>query len=442
MSHIQSLGIILNSTQPPISIEILPGDVSLWQLEATVTTTCSAGPEQEQVATQQKYLFVENQLGVPKKLLYSTYVEAIAVFSKTKAGLGGLGSKENLEEDALLNATAVILLANPAHQTALNARKRLVLNGLRDIESELKFTATLLTLRDCSKQSILWHHRRWLLRMLHKPTHHLPTGIDRMDEDDLRGYDIPINTLIAELDIVTQACETYPRNYFAWNHRFRCMDALVFKFILRNIHASHLDTGRSISFSASVNVEHLVGFKAMIGEFGDAKSWIERHVSDYTAMQYFLRLVDRIRSLKELPEEDFGSELEALVLTETLRKEALDLVKAYPDHEALWVYLRGAIHATTGPSLREMDDDTVLELLSVAFGYLSSERLKSTAPESESETTEVEARRRKEHINAYRFIVWISREHGELVIARGWEPRLLLSAGYDRSSMRKWTLQR
>ena len=53
------------------------------------------------------------------------------------------------------------------------------------------------------------------------------------------------------------------------------------------------------------------------------------HVSDYTAAHHLCNLVRRF-DLSESTEMGFGP----------LLNHALDLVAAYPDHEALWLYLR------------------------------------------------------------------------------------------------------
>jgi protein prenyltransferase alpha subunit repeat containing protein 1 len=53
------------------------------------------------------------------------------------------------------------------------------------------------------------------------------------------------------------------------------------------------------------------------------------HVSDYTAAHHLCNLVRRF-SLSDSTEMGFGP----------LLNHALDLVAAYPDHEALWLYLR------------------------------------------------------------------------------------------------------
>jgi len=348
-----------------------------------------------------------------------------------------------LDSDSeIINSTSILLLANPAHQTALNTRKRLISCGVRDVRTELRFTAALLSLRESSKQSILWHHRRWLLRKL-GTCPHTESGSDTMDEDDLRGYDIPVESLTMELEIVSRACEIYPRNYFAWNHRFRCIDAL--NSTLRNIRLSHSQPDTVTGGGGGVAIAN-ANAHIIVQECASAKDWISRHISDYTAMQYFLRLLtSRIRrsDLRELQAVD--GLLEAETETETVERHALELVRMYPDHEALWIYLRGAIAARAGsspPRVMDMDDESVLELLAVARRYLLSERLDDDdTSESGQGGLGGVTKRQAEHVNAYRFIVWISREHGELRLAHGWEPRKLLSAGYGSGAMSKWTLQ-
>ena len=159
-------------------MEIVPGDGSEW----------FSGESQSTSAEHAPFLFVESNLGVPQKVLYKAYVAAVPWFSKAKRALkvlkptasGGHISTSSAED--LRYSSSVLLLANPAHQTALNARKSLVQHGLLDAALELRFTAALLHVRTCAKQSLLWHHRRWLLRRLY------PTSPRRMStSSDLRS---------------------------------------------------------------------------------------------------------------------------------------------------------------------------------------------------------------------------------------------------------------
>ncbi|KAM5542905.1 hypothetical protein V8D89_003289, partial [Ganoderma adspersum] len=319
-----------------ISIELLPGDASEW--------LASAPPEHT------PFLFVDNNLGVPHKLAYKAYLEAVARFRAVRPRHNASDCSHSAE---LLTSSAVLLLVNPAHQTALNARKRLVLLGTHPASHELRFVDALLTLRDGAKQSILWHHRRWLLRRIHPPLSFPSPSPSPFSEppghgdgvDTLHGVALSPAAFRAEIAAVERACEAYPRNYHGWAHRFLCAEALV----------------RSISASSPHG--RLETFRELEAERARVRAWVERHVADYSAMQYACRLEVLLRdhptTLMET-EKGFG-----------VGTHALELVRAYPSHEALWLYPRGALALALFPSGPQVDADATRAIDELAEKYLA-----------------------------------------------------------------------
>lgn len=230
----------------------------------------------------------------------------------------------NRSQADLLDSTSVILCANPSHRTALNTRKRLVLAGTLDPKWELKFTTSLLTRRECSKEAILWHHRRWLLHRIH--------GVVMVSDTSPEIEPWPLSSQVVrdEFAIVSLGCELYPRNYFAWAHRYFCMKCL------------------SLSTSPFSQSESFHPMEALIDEYQSMLYWVERHISDYSAMQYLCRVESTIQNLSitsptlHLP----GS-------IPSLRTHAELLLQSYPDHESIWMYLRGTatpIHSSDLPN--------------------------------------------------------------------------------------------
>ncbi|KAI0079291.1 hypothetical protein K474DRAFT_1705773 [Panus rudis PR-1116 ss-1] len=298
-SFVVRIGEVLAQNNPPLAIDILPGDVSAWIPE---DSDC-------------QFLLQEGNLGIPHKVLLRGYIEAVSIFLRSKKALSSIPVAIEEHKDLyaqLTHSTSVILIANPAHQTALNVRKRLIAMGLIDAQRELRVMAAILSTREGAKQSILWHHRRWLLRRLH-PANGEYTIDEDDDEDTLCSYAIPTNALQIELSLSTQASETYPRNYFAWNHRYRCISTLV------NIHeaASERTALRTI----------------VLQEILQTRKWIELHISDYSAMQYYCRLSNILQksSSDDIAPVEF-----------TPLEHATALLLRYPEHESLWVYFRSA----------------------------------------------------------------------------------------------------
>ena len=267
------------------SVEILPGDVGGWVPESTPVYP---------------FLFVEGNLGVPQKVLYKAYMVAVRAYS----GLHNESRKSapSLQQSHLLDRfTRVVLLANPAHQTALNSRKKLVQRNIVQPQWELGFSSSLLSCRECAKESIIWHHRRWLLHMIYEDS--ATVGTDSIPET------VSIDVLEAELDCVSTACHLYPRNYHAWTHRRFCTKALAI----------------------SVHPEALSISNVLVKEYQWTLKWIESHISDYSAINHVINLEKML-----LGGEPANTHL-------STKAHAALLLRSYPDRESLWMYLRGSV---------------------------------------------------------------------------------------------------
>ncbi|OBZ69686.1 Protein prenyltransferase alpha subunit repeat-containing protein 1 [Grifola frondosa] len=370
-SSTAELGNLLNI--PPVSIEILPGDGSEWLSQLH--------------DGHHPFLFVEQHLGVPQKVLYAAYLESIPWFLQSCKGIIQDGSKSVTDAaiDGLRQSSAIVLLGNPAHQTALNARKRLVQRSAIDPRHELRFTASLLTIRDASKQSILWHHRRWLLRLIHRPTvseDALP--VVENQSDTMCDLTIDPEAFLTEFSITSQACETYPRNYHAWAHRFSCLEALV---ALAHRPASTL-------------YEEILS-----DEITATQRWIDTHVSDYTAVQYLCRAQTCLLNASARASGSGVIPCSPPIPSSAhdpaaLLAHAKSLVRSYPEHETLWLYLRGALSVPVVSSVQRgataQMREFVRELLRTDLQHELSVSL------ADPKTV---------HRHACRFLVWLARQN-------------------------------
>ncbi|KAH9922075.1 uncharacterized protein B0H18DRAFT_1121096 [Fomitopsis serialis] len=328
---------------PPLSIEVIPGDGSDWP------SAWLGGENLQQ--DHRPFLYVEGHLGVPHKLLYKAYLTALREFVLLKPTFRGISDSHDDSPNAerLAQLTAVILLANPAHQTALNTRKQLVSLGLLNTEIELQFCAALLVVRECSKQSLLWHHRRWLLQ-LPSPLKCTGKGFNNRPEhsDTLRRALLSAVSLRAEFLIVTQACETYPRNYFAWIHRYCCLEALI---TLARSPTPTQDADRSL----------------LLEEILFARTWIERHVSDYTAVHYFHNLHVLLLQEADVPlpanaSAALGADrADHRTIRASLYAHAKSLLETYPEHETMWLYFRAAVHICSADPGLQLDATDVAD---------------------------------------------------------------------------------
>ncbi|KAI6007694.1 protein prenylyltransferase [Pisolithus orientalis] len=287
--HMELLAMLLDRC--PTTVEIIPGDATSWSPDST-----DRGP-------YHPFLFIDGNLGVPQKVLYALYPYAVNVFNDFRKAC--LSSRETPQASSrskptdLLESSSVILLANPSHQTTLNARKRLVREGTIDPEKELRFTSSLLSCQHCTKHGELWYHRRWMFAF----SQQLSSG-----EHSRSSFHIPLASLGKELALIARACELYPRNYFAWMHRFICFRSVVH---------CHPIGALSNQLSDILN-----------NEIDDIKRWMECHVSDYSAVHYLISLSQLFPQLQGL--------------NDGLYHHSTSLVRAYPSHETLWIYAYAA----------------------------------------------------------------------------------------------------
>lgn len=221
------------------------------------------------------------------------------------------GAKLNLqspeERDKSLQLTAVILFANPSHQTVLNFRKTLVMDEILDASAELCFIKRLFTVKQPAKVSTLWHHRRWLLQYQINRKGVLSYG----DDDQFERTRIPADVLGGEFLLATSSSSIYPRNYHAWLHRTLCMRCA-------------LDQARTSNEHLDLLVEDRV----------TTMKWIDLHVSDYSAIHYFVNLSVGLDGLELLRGD------RKRCLANEVQDHAQDLLARYPSHESIWMYNR------------------------------------------------------------------------------------------------------
>ncbi|KAF9012493.1 hypothetical protein BDQ17DRAFT_1271664 [Cyathus striatus] len=286
--------------QPPTSIEILPGGLEEWQV-----------PELPSGAVQPNvkfpFVYFEGNLGIPKKVLYRLYMAAV-----------------NVPRSSPLypQASTIILVANPAHQTALNSRKRLIQTGVLSPQKELTFTELLIRGdNEWAKQSIVWHHRRWIFGVLYGEMSSTG-GCACTDERNLFPR-IPPFTLRAEFQLIRGACESYPRNYHAWAHWHA-----VVKGVCCVAHSGE--------FLSETDSQAYIG--VVISEGLQLREWLNTHVSDYSAMYQLLNLALTLKDVQVLANGQ--SQNSELLECNLLALQAAELAERYPLHQSLWLYLR------------------------------------------------------------------------------------------------------
>ncbi|KAJ7072635.1 protein prenylyltransferase [Mycena amicta] len=259
-----SLGDVL--LQPGLkTIEIIPGGPQTWATEPT-----------------ESFLFVDGNLGVFHKVLYAIYPLALSLLHGANAS----------------QASAVILLANPAHQTALNVRKRLIQSGLLSAATELAFFELLMpSSRPAAKESIAWAHRRWLFEHLYP------------------SWEIPPQRFASEFSLIAKCCELYPRNYLAWSHHY---------FFVHRLHTA-------------LNAPESPYVSVLLAQARRLQRWIHSHVSDFSAMHHYCQLLSGLQTISQN-----RAHLRELLEPSLHLQHAIGLLDVFPDRFVQWAERRGS----------------------------------------------------------------------------------------------------
>jgi len=259
------------------------------------------------------FLLMDGHLGIPQKLLYAIHMLSSREFPTHRRAFLSSGAVTT----GLITSTTLLIVANPAHQTAFNVRKKLIGLGELLAPRDLDLTAALLAgSKESAKSSIVWDHRRWIFRRLHPPTNSpiisesQTSRAPELLENSLLAK-LPIGVVDRELQLIARCCELYPRNYHAWTHWTFCMQS-----VLLTARGRYDDIVRS--------------------EYQRLLQWVDRHVSDYSAMHCVFAMWTM-----------FHKALEDGGLPCPLR-HSLALLTDYDHHEAVQLYVRECLERDAG----------------------------------------------------------------------------------------------
>lgn len=302
------------------SIEIIPGDWNDW---ASPTIARDTGP-----SASFPFLLVDGNLGVPHRVAYRLYLTASS-FPRFKE----FTIMDEKGMASVVQKTAIVLLINPAHQTALNIRKHLIGQGRCPVDNELRLIDLLVRgVKVCAKESALWAHRRWCLHFLYGPvsnhtsnTSTLAAPFPTLAQTPLTPF-LPPEAASREFSVVRQAVTLYPRSYHAWSHwrySFDICCALV------------------SSSSASNELRHAYS-QVILGEFKELNKWIGTHTSDTSAVHHLVTSLPTIWSLTSSNtfSADVCQSLREESASSKLAGEAWHLLSTFlPYRETGWIYL-------------------------------------------------------------------------------------------------------
>ena len=234
-----------------------------------------------------------NSVALSKSKLVQAFIVARNIFFRH---LRDCPEDETLD---FRNPTAVILLMDPEHLTAANARKRLIQKSQRDpaanleqiLKSELHFVDSYLTsrLHRHTKSPTLWGHRRWVLDVCKS---------SRMEYDIHRDLKT----------VVLVAAERHPRNYYAWSH---------LRWLVQSFTTCSGFSIRTSDFDRLVSV---------------VRNWSLRHPADTSGFSFLLFCL----SVPGKLEDNSKTQLRSSIFSEVLRLA----VSFHWTHETIWVFLR------------------------------------------------------------------------------------------------------
>ncbi|KZF25710.1 hypothetical protein L228DRAFT_82163 [Xylona heveae TC161] len=279
--------------------------------------------------------------GISKQGLIRAFCFARTLFFQASNGL----SPDPCKQHDYFQASSIILLFDPEHLTAANARKKRLFALKRHaskfgalgnaqsqeeerplkkaVHEELVFLESILTspLHRHSKSPTLWYYRRWIYTQFYDIVWLWPastrkeslTAFNETDEATNLASTIPMS----ELRLVMKAAERHPKNYYAWNYA-REMIYLA-------------DTWRSATttvFADSNRSDLYITFCRSVQE------WCLTHASDTSGWSFLLFLLRRGDR-----DVDYVSAVPLQLV-----QEVVDLTLNFKwEHEAVWCFLRSVL---------------------------------------------------------------------------------------------------
>lgn len=166
----------------------------------------------------------------------------------------------------------IILFLNPEHYTCWNLRRSFI-QGAKNFDFKREFQYTNLIQTKYPKSETIWNYKKWLIKKMEN---------------------ISNEFLEIEFDHCSKCSEIYPRNYYAWSYRVFLLNHFKNESILKS-------------------------------EFSKIKNWIQRHVSDHSAVHYITLLLDDMKNNDLLLNQMYFNQ---------------HLIINFPGHESLWIYRR------------------------------------------------------------------------------------------------------
>jgi hypothetical protein len=171
-----------------------------------------------------------------------------------------------------------------------------------------------------------WAHRKYVVQKI------MAKYTDNSAEDEDVNNEIIMEQLIREeITICTRVAEHYPKNYYAWTHRRYLLDIMLRTTCSR---IRQDDPQQSPQNTAQVTSMFL---SLMSEEWSSVTTWLERHVSDHSAVHYAGQV---LQFLLRYTSNTTDAKIEVVKKALQLARE---LVDRFSDHEALWSFRRTVV---------------------------------------------------------------------------------------------------
>lgn len=290
-------------------------------------------------------------ISIPKKTLKNAFLSAREVF------FHNMKAPHLLQQDheAVLDASAVMLLLDPEYLTAVNARKRIIMcwenqseeKGRKRIVMDLWMLDSMFIspLYKHTKSPTLWAHRRWLIQRLPSPE---PLQMEKMclSLGLRKEREVSMVTLIA--------AEIHPRNYYAW--------AYLRWWIVRN--PELLETFGHCPVTQSSTDTTPYGLPRLTNTILE---WCMKHPSDTSGWSFLAWLITRPDTCADGPLHLHGP-------FAAISRTVLDRIRSLRlRNESIWVFLRTLMSSKDMP--QDIRQEFLLDARAIAESDL--ERLTS-----------------------------------------------------------------
>lgn len=279
---------------------------------------------------------------------------------------------------SVIQSTRILLMINADHQSAWNARKRILISRLNDVSingpttqstdqssndpikpsteqsisllnDELQFVSLIQSKHVKSGET--WHHRLWCVKEMMEVIYSIYPIIKQTNEQpDSPATDQSCNQassllsslICTELSLIERSAERYPKLYYAWNHRL---------FLLQTM-------DQSINHTSNQSINQLFSDQ-ISSEWSSVTRWNDRHLSDHSGWWFRYQLLVHTKAKDHQLTNQQTDQLDNSSINSSNDQSDVqpapcpacqsiseefhyisDLIDRCPGHESLWKYRR------------------------------------------------------------------------------------------------------